>query len=344
MRIAQVAPLFMRIPPTEYGGTERIVHTLTQELVDRGHDVTLFAAAGSRTSAKLHSSSPAPLWEGGGDALAWHAIQVEELVKHSGDFDVIHSHLDILPWLGGERYNAPLLTTLHGRLDLPDQRRLLQEFRGWPLVSISNSQRKPVESLGLNWVATVYHGLDLERMYNLGDGSGGHLAFVSRLTPEKAPGLAIRTAIKAGLRIVVAGPAPEEEKDYFESEVKPLLSHPLVEFVGELDDAGKNQVIGDAIGFLVPIQWDEPFGLAFIEALATGTPVISFPRGSLPELMENGKHAILVNDESELVEACRKVESLDRAECRRWVVERFSPDRMAEGYEAVYHHLTEKAA
>ena len=344
MRIAQVAPLFMPIPPVEYGGTERIVHTLTQELVKRGHDVTLFAAAGSQTSAKLHSSSPVPLWEGGGDALAWHAIEVEEIVRRSGEFDIIHSHLDILPWLGGDRYESPPVTTLHGRLDQPETQKLLAQFKGWPLVSISNSQRKPVEALGLNWEATVYHGLDLEHMYQLGDGGGGYLAFVSRLTPEKAPAIAIRTAIKAGLRIVVAGPVPDEEKDYFESEVKPLLSNPLVEWVGELDDAGKNRVIGDAIGFLVPIQWDEPFGLAFIEALATGTPVIAFERGSLPEIMENGKHGILVHDESELVGACKKVESLDRAECRRWVVERFSPRRMAEGYEAVYQRLTEKAA
>ena len=343
VRIAQVAPLFVPVPPREYGGTERIVHTLTQELVKRGHDVTLFASAGSETSAELHSSSPTPLWQVGADALAWHAIEVEELVDQSSRFDIIHSHLDILPWLAGDRYEAPLVTTMHGRLDLPDQRNLLSRFRGWPLVSISNSQRKPVEDLHLNWSATVYHGLDLEHMYELGDGAQGHLAFVSRLTPEKGPDLAIKVAIKAGMKIVVAGIVPDEEKDYFESKVKPLLDHPLVEWAGELDDAGKNRVIGGAAGFIVPIQWDEPFGLAFIEALATGTPIISSPRGSLPELIEDGRHGFLVSSEDELVEACLKVKTLDRTECRRWVLERYSPSRMASGYERVYDGLVTQA-
>jgi glycosyltransferase involved in cell wall biosynthesis len=341
MRIAQVAPLFTSVPPTEYGGTERVVHTLTQELVKRGHEVTLFASGDSKTSAKLHSSSPEPLWKSGGDALAWHAIEIEQLVKRSDRFDVIHSHLEILPWIGGDRYNKPLVTTMHGRLDLPEQRKLLSEFREWPLVSISNAQRKPVEDLNLRWIATVYHGLDLEHMYKLGDGSGGYLAFVSRLSPEKAPALAIKTALKAGMKIVVAGPVPEQEQDYFDAEVKPLTKDPNVEMIGELDDAGKNEVIGKAAGFLVPIQWDEPFGLAFIEALATGTPIISCRRGSLPELIEDGRHGFLTTSETELVEACQRVTTLDRKECRSWVVERFSPARMAAGYEEVYARLAE---
>jgi glycosyltransferase involved in cell wall biosynthesis len=334
----------MPVPPREYGGTERIVHTLTQELVARGHEVTLFAAAGSHTSAELHSTSPTPLWESGADALAAHAIEIEDLVRRSADFDVIHSHLDVLPWIAGDRYEAPLVTTMHGRLDLPDQQKLLRRFRDRPLVSISDAQRKPVQDLGLNWRATVYHGLDLEHIYHLGKGDKGYLAFVSRLTPEKAPHLAIKTAIKARMRIVVAGMVPDEEKAYFESEVKPLLDDPLVEWAGELDDAGKDEVIGGAEGFIVPIQWDEPFGLAFIEALATGTPVISMARGSLPELMESGRHGFLCTSEDELVEACRKVGGLDRAECRRWVVERFSPSRMAEGYESVYQELVAEGA
>jgi len=181
----------------------------------------------------------------------------------------------------------------------------------------------------------VYHGLDLERIYHLGKGDKGYLAFVSRLTPEKGPHIAIEVAIKAEMRIVVAGIVPDEEKDYYESKVKPLMNNPLVEWAGELDDAGKDEVIGGAVGFIVPIQWDEPFGLAFIEALATGTPIISSPRGSLPELIEDGRHGFLVTGEDELVEACRKVQTLDRAECRRWVVERFSPSRMAADYERV---------
>ncbi len=339
VRIAQVAPLFVPVPPREYGGTERIVHTLTQELVARGHDVTLFASAGSKTSAKLHSSSATPLWQSGADALVWHAIEVEELVEQSGRFDVIHSHLDVLPWLAGDRYAAPLVTTMHGRLDLPDQRALLSRFRHWPIVSISDAQRKPVADLRLNWRATVHHGLDLERIYQLGTGAEGYLAFVSRLTPEKAPDLAIRVAIRAGMKIVVAGVVPDEEKEYFESKVKPLLDHPLVDWVGELDDEGKNRMLGGAAGFIVPIQWDEPFGLAFIEALATGTPIISCPRGSLPELIEDGRHGFLVSSEDELVDACRKLKTLDRNECRHWVLERYSPSRMAADYERVYQGL-----
>lgn len=337
MRIAQVAPLFVPVPPVEYGGTERIVHTLTQELVKRGHDVTLFASQGSKTSAELHSTSPAPLWQSGGDALAWHAIEIEQLAKRSGDFDVIHSHLEVLPWLGGDRYEAPLVTTMHGRLDQPEERKLLAEFREWPLVSISNAQRKPVEDLKLKWAATVYHGLDLERMYDQGPGDGGYLAFVSRLAPEKGPPLAIKVAQAAGMKLILAGPI--SDPDYFESDIKPLLDHSDVEFIGELDDAGKNEVIGKAAGFLVPIQWDEPFGLAFIEALATGTPIISCPRGSLPELIEGGRHGFLAEDEAALVEACKKVGSLDRDECRRWVLDRFSPAQMTAGYERVYAQL-----
>lgn len=341
MRIAQLAPLFVPVPPPEYGGTERIVHTLTQELVKRGHDVTLFASGGSKTSAELDQTSPKPLWQSGGNPIAWHAIEIEQLAKRSGEFDVIHSHLEVMPWLGGERYEAPLVTTMHGRLDQAEQRRLLGEFSAWPLVSISNAQRKPVEDLGLKWAATVYHGLDLAHMYQPGDGSGGYLAFVSRLSPEKGAAIAIKVAQKAGMKIVVAGPVPEENKDYFEQEVKPLLQQPNVEYAGELDDAGKNEVIGKAVGFLVPIQWDEPFGLAFIEALATGTPVISYRRGSLPELLEDGRHGYLVDgdSENELVEACRRVTSLDREECRRHVLECFAPERMAEGYELVYKRL-----
>jgi len=344
MRIAQVAPQVVAVPPTEYGGTERIVSTLTEELVALGHQVTLFASGGSRTDAELHSTSPEPVWQSGGDALAWHAIEVEELVERSGEFDVIHSHLEVLPWLAGDRYKAPLVTTMHGRLDTPETRELLARFDQWPLVSISNSQRRPVQDLNLKWVATVYHGLDLEHMYSQGKGDGGYLAFVSRIAPEKGVHVAIKTAIEVGMRIKVAGPVPEEEKGYFEKEVKPLLDNKLVEMVGELDDKGKNEMIGAAAGFLVPIQWDEPFGLAFIEALATGTPLISIERGSLPELIENGRHGFLVKDNSELVDAVKKIDSIDRSECRRWVVERFSPRAMANGYEAVYGRLIEERA
>jgi glycosyltransferase involved in cell wall biosynthesis len=342
VKIAQLAPLFSAVPPTDYGGTERVISTLTDELVRRGHDVTLFASAGSKTKAKLEPSAPGPLWRTGGDPGLWHAIEIDDLAKRSNEFDVIHNHIGVLPWLAGDRYQAPLVTTIHNGLDEPEQRKVLDEFRDWPLVSISNSQRRPVESLNLNWIATVYHGLDLEHMYTEGKGDGGYLAFVSRLAPEKGPAIAIKTAIKAGMKIKLGGNVSEQ--DYFDREVKPLLDHPLVEWVGEQDDRGKNELVGNAVGFLVPIQWDEPFGLAFIEALATGTPVVSINRGSLPELMEHGKHGFLVSHEDELVDAIQHLGEIDRHACRRWVIDQFSPDRMARGYEAVYEQLVRKAA
>lgn len=339
MRIAQLAPLFVPVPPTGYGGTERIVYTLTEELVRRGHDVTLFASAGSTTSARLESITPEPLWTMGSNDMSWHALEIERVIRRSAEFDVIHSHIDVLPWLGGERYRCPLVTTMHGRLDELDQRATLSEFRGWPLVSISDAQRNPVDDLGLRWAATVYHGLPLDQMYTLGDGSGGYLAFVSRMSPEKGPVDAIRVARRAGMKLVMAGPIPDETKDYYESEVQPLIDQGGVEYIGTLDDAGKNDLIGNASGFLVPIQWEEPFGLAFIEALATGTPVISCPRGSLPELIENGKEGFLVTGEDALADACHRVGELDREACRRYVLDRFSPANMAVGYERVYCDL-----
>ena len=339
LKIAQLSPLYVSVPPTDYGGTERIVYTLTEELVRRGHDVTLFAAAGSRTSAELESVVPQPLWQMGGSVMSWHAVEIEKLIRRSNEFDVIHSHIDVLPWLGGERYRCPVVTTMHGRLDQLEQRKALREFPGWPLVSISDAQRRPVRDLSLAWAATVYHGLPLGEMYSLGEGGGGYLAFVSRMSPEKGPALAIRVARRAGMKLVMAGPVPEESRGYFEAEVKPLIDDGGVEYIGTLDDEGKNDVIGSAAGFLVPIQWDEPFGLAFIEALATGTPIISCPRGSLPELMENGRHGFLATDEQELVEACARLPTIDREECRRHALERFSPESMAIGYERVYCDL-----
>lgn len=340
MRIAQVAPLFVAVPPRSYGGTERIVHALTEELVRRGHEVTLFAAGGSHTSARLHATAPRPLWSlRPMDPLAYRLIQVEELVRRSHRFDVIHSHIDYLPWLAGERIQAPVVTTLHGRLDQPEVRQLLALFRGWPLVSISQAQRRPVADLDLNWCGTVHHGLDLGRTYTLGPGDGGYLVFLGRIAPEKDPVTAIRVAIKAGMPLKIAARVDQVDRPYFESQVRPLLDHPLVEWVGEHDDGSKNELLGRAAALLLPVDWDEPFGLTFIEALATGTPVISRPRGSLPELVRHGRHGFLVWDEDDMVEACREVSQIDRAECRRWALERFSVERMTDEYELIYERL-----
>ncbi|MGZ3336607.1 MAG: glycosyltransferase family 4 protein [Isosphaeraceae bacterium] len=343
MRIAEVAPLFVKIPPENYGGTERVVDALTEGLVKRGHQVTLFGPGGSATSAELHATSPAPLWEMNvADPLAYCVLQVEELVHRSHEFDVIHSHVDYLPWLAGERLRAPVVTTLHGRLDLPEWHRLFQTYGDRPLVSISDAQRNPVADLPLNWTATIHHGLDLERTYRLGDGKGGYLVFLGRICPEKDPVTAIRVAIGAGVPLKIAARIDPTDQAYFESQVRPLLDHPLIEWVGQKNDAGKDELLGRARALLLPIDWDEPFGLTFIEALACGTPVISRPRGSLPELIRQGHHGFLVHDEESLVAACRQVLDLDRDGCRRWAIERFSTDRMVDEYEEVFERVAKR--
>src|SRR5581483_258982 len=261
MRIAEVAPLFVRIPPHKYDGTERVVHALTEGLVGRGHQVTLFGPGGCRTSAELHATSPAPLWEMAvSDPLAYRILQVEELVRRSHEFDVIHSHIDYLPWLADGRLQAPVVTTLHGRLDQPETRAILGAFRDQPLVSISDAQRRPVADLGLNWVATVHHGLDLAGTYPLGDGSGGYLVFLGRISPEKDPVSAIRIAIRAGIRLKIAARVDPSDRRYYEECVRPLLDHPLIEWVGQQDDRSKSELLGRARALLLPIQWDEPFG------------------------------------------------------------------------------------
>lgn len=326
-----------------YGGTERVVHALTEELVRRGHDVTLFAAGTCETSARLHPACPEPLWDMGvADPLAVRILQVEEVVRLSGEFDVIHSHLDYLPWLAGERLRAPLVTTLHGRLDLPELRPLFRSYRSQALVSISNAQRRPLADLALNWVATVHHGLSLGDTYQFGAGEGGYLVFLGRIAPEKDPVTAIRVAVRAGLPLKIAARVDPVDSEYFQTQVEPLLQHPLIEWVGELDDRGKDELLGGAIALLMPVAWDEPFGLVFIEALAAGTPVVSRPRGSLPELIRDGEHGFLAETEAELIEACHSAPSPNRAGCRRWALERFSVIRMTDDYENVYRKLAQR--
>ena len=340
VRIAQIAPPFVRIPPARYGGTERVVHVLTEELVRRGHDVTLFAAGTCETTAHLHPVCPRPLWEmGAADPLAIRVLQVEEVVRRSGEFDVLHSHVDYLPWLAGDRLRAPLVTTLHGRLDLPELRPLFHAYRGQALVSISNAQRRPLADLALNWVATVHHGLNLDETYRLGSGRGGYLVFLGRIAPEKDPVTAIRVAIQAGLQLKIAARVDSVDAQYFQTQVEPLLGHPLIEWVGELDDRGKAELLEGALALLMPVAWDEPFGLVFIEALAAGTPVISRPRGSIPELIRHGAHGFLAETDDELVEACRAANLVDRAGCRRHALTRFSASRMVDDYERVYRAL-----
>jgi glycosyltransferase involved in cell wall biosynthesis len=322
-----------------------VIHALGEELSRRGeHELVLFAAGTSTWPGELVAICPRPLWEmNTTDPLAYRVLQVEALVRRSGEFDVIHSHVDYLPWLAQHRLQAPLVTTLHGRLDLPELRPLFAMHPEQPLVSITDAQRRPVEDLWLNWVGTVHHGFRLGDLYHFGRGDGGYLVFLGRISPEKGPATAIRVAIKAGVPIKIAARIDPINFEYYQQEVEPLLQNPLVEWVGEKDDRGKAELLAGAIALLAPIDWDEPFGLVIIEALAAGTPVISRPRGSLPEIMRDGEHGFLVWTEDEMVQAVRRVGEIDRARCRRWVLDRFSVERMADGYERVYRLVQKRS-
>jgi glycosyltransferase involved in cell wall biosynthesis len=340
VRIALLSPLYVSVPPRGYGGTERVVSVLADELVRVGHDVTLFAPAGSRTTARLRPMCPAPLWESATlDMITPHVLEVEEAIRCAEQFDIIHSHLECLPWLAADRLRTPMVTTLHSRLDTAELRTIFEAHPEQPLVSISDRQRAPIADLDLNWMATVHHGLRLEQDYQLGAGDGGYLAFLGRIGPEKDPGTAIQVAIRAGIPIKIAARLRPEEEPYFNTWIRPHLDNPLVEWVGELDDPGKNRLLGGARALLAPFAWDEPFGLVFPEALACGTPVIARPRGSVTEIIRHGEHGLLAETEDELVEACRLVGEIDRGACRRYAVERFSPARMVDDYERIFVRL-----
>ena len=344
LRIAQVAPLAVTVPPPAYGGTERVIHGLTEELVARGHHVTLFAAGNSLTSARLVAGSPCPLWEmGPGDTTSFRIRQVQDVFRMSGEFDVVHSHIDFLPWVGGSALSAPLLTTLHGRLDLPGYRELFAANSAQPLVSVSAAQRRPLTQLHLNWMATIHHGLADAENYRLGAGSGGYLLFLGRLSPEKGPHLAIRAAIAAGMQIRLAAPLHELDRAYFDRDIAPYLGHPLVDWVGEVGESRKIELLRDAVALVAPTEWDEPFGLVFIEALACGTPVITRDRGAAPEIIRDGEDGFFAETLEEIVLACQSVRNLDRSHCRGRVLRRFTVDRMVDAYEVVYRALAEPA-
>lgn len=344
LRIAQVAPLFVRVPPARYGGTERVIATLTDELVRRGHEVTLFAAGTSQTSAWLAECSPKPVWGlAADDAAAYHVGQVDEVIRKASRFDVIHWHTGYLHWLAADRAATPSLTTIHGRADTDSVRRLFASHPHEPFASISDAQRRPLANLGVNWIRTVYNGLDLEHTYPLGRGDGGYLAFVGRSSPEKGLATAIRIAIRCGIPIKIAARIEPGDLEYHRNEVVPLLDHCLVEWLGEATEAEKVTLLAGACALIVPIEWDEPFGLVFVEALAAGTPVITRPLGALPEIMRDGDHGHFALSEDGFVDACRRLRDIDRGECRRWALERFSARRMADDYEIAYARVMRDA-
>lgn len=347
MRIAQVAPLYESVPPRLYGGTERVVHFLTEELVRRGHDVTLFASGDSTTRARLVAPRITSLRLDGADsveATVAHALEFELLAQRveRGAFDVIHVHCDQSVWPMLRRLPVPHVTTLHGRLDLPSLRPLFTAFSDFPLVSISDSHRMPAPDA--HWEATVHHGLPVT-LFECGPGDGGYLAFLGRMSPEKRPDLAIEIAERVGLPLKMAAKVDGADREYFASVVEPRLRQSrYAEYIGELDDAGKNEFLGSARALLFPIDWPEPFGLAMIEALACGTPVIAFDRGSVPEVIRHGVNGFIVNSVEEAVRAVESLHVIDRADCRADFEERFSASRMARDYLDVYTRVAQRRA
>ena len=342
MKIAQVAPLYESVPPQAYGGTERVVSYLTEELVRQEHDITLFASGDSITQATLYSMSPRALrldercW----DPIAHHIVMLEHVFQYTSDFDLVHFHIDYIHFPLVSRASVASLTTLHGRLDIPDLVPMHQTFPSIPLVSISQDQRQPLPDV--NWRGTVYHGLPAD-LYTFCDQPGHYLAFLGRISPEKRVDRAIEIAKRVGMPLKIAAKVDPADRTYFETSIKPLLQHPLVEYIGEIGEHDKNDFLGNAYALLFPIDWPEPFGLVMIESLACGTPVVAYRHGSVPEVLEEGVTGYMVDDLEAAVEAVPRVITLDRRQCRQVFEERFSVHRMASDYLHIYQRLlTEK--
>jgi glycosyltransferase involved in cell wall biosynthesis len=343
LRIGQVAPLYESVPPKLYGGTERVVSYLTEELVRQGHAVTLFASGDSVTRARLVPGCPRALRLDPScvDPLAHHLVLLEKVAQRAREFDVIHFHVDYLHYPFSRRGSTPHLSTLHGRLDLPDLAPLYREYADMPVVSISDAQRRPLPDIA--WLATVPHGLPAG-IHRPGTGSGEYLAFLGRISPEKRVDRAIEIARRAGWRLRIAAKVDRSDKAYFESEIRPRLSDSHVEFLGEISESEKSEFLGEAAALLFPIDWPEPFGLVMIEALACGTPVIAFREGSVEEIVEDRRTGFVVASVPEAVEAVRNLERLDRRACRRAFEKRFTAARMARDYLRLYREAAARGA
>ncbi len=343
MRIAQIAPLYESVPPRLYGGTERVVAHLSDELVRRGHEVTLFASGDSRCDAWLVPCRSKAIRLD--DGLAWdvpaHLDMLCEVRERMDEFDILHFHTECwhLPLFADVADRT--VTTLHGRLDVGDIEALFRRFPDYPVVSISDSQRRPLPFL--RWAGTVYHGYPLNQYRFSPEASGGYLAFLGRISPEKGVDRAIDIARRAGLPLRIAAKVDGADRDYFSNHIAPLLDTPGVEFIGEIGEAEKSDFLGGAIGLLVPVTWPEPFGLVMIEAMACGTPVIAFPNGSVPEIIEHGVNGLLVQDNDAAVIAVGLLESIDRARVRQSFEQRFTVEAMVDGYEAIYRRILAEA-
>lgn len=342
MRVAQVAPLIESVPPALYGGTERIVSYLTEELVRQNHEVTLFASGDSQTSAHLIPCVEAGLrLQDACDPLPHNLIMLDEICRRADAFDIVHLHMDYLHVLLPESLRRRAISTLHGRLDLPDLHRFFRRFPDQALVSISNSQRVPMPPV--NWAGTVYHGLPMN-LLPFSPEAGDYLAFLGRISPEKGPDLAIEIAKRSGHPLKIAAKVDRADRSYFEDRIRPMLDHPLIEFVGEISERQKSQFLGGAAALLFPIDWPEPFGLVMIEAIACGTPVIAFRRGSVPEVIDHGVSGCIVDDVDGAVRAVNRIENLDRALVRRQFETRFAAERMAADYLAIYRSLVRETS
>lgn len=338
MRIAQIAPLSESVPPVLYGGTERVVSWLTEELVRLGHEVTLFASGDSVTSARLVPACPRALRLNNSnlkDPLALHMAMLEQVFQQAADFDLLHFHVDYLHFSLSRRSNVPNLTTLHGRLDIPDLVPVYQTFLELPVISVSDAQRKPLP--WANWQGTVHHGMPIQSLTY--GGGGQYLAFLGRVCPEKGVDEAIEIARRSGIPLKIAAKVDPVDVLYFENRIKPLLNNGLVEFIGEIRHDQKSAFLGKAAALLFPIQWPEPFGIVMIEALACGTPVIAYRHGSVPEIIVDGVTGFIVSDADAALDAVKKIGKIDRTTCRKHFEKHFSDTRMVRDYLAVYEKL-----
>ncbi|MCA1651942.1 MAG: glycosyltransferase family 4 protein [Acidobacteria bacterium] len=339
MRIAQIAPLSESVPPKLYGGTERVVSFLTDELVRLGHAVTLFASGDSRTTATLVAVCDEALRLNTScrDHLAPHVLMLEQVAQRADEFDIIHFHIAQLHFPIARRLrHVAHVTTLHGRLDLDELRPLYHEFTDVPVVSISDAQREPLPDAG--WVATIHHGLPPE-LLTYHPKPGAYLAFLGRISPEKRVDRAIAIAVASGTRLRIAAKVDPADRDYFERDIRPLLANPLVEFIGEIGEGDKGAFLGGAKALLFPIDWPEPFGLVMIEALACGVPIVAFAGGSVREVIDHGVTGYVVDSLDEAIEATRHIANIERRACRAAFERRFTADRMASQYAQLYHQL-----
>jgi len=340
MRIAQVAPVAEAVPPKLYGGTERVVSWLTEELVRQGHEVTLFASGDSKTSASLVPAVPRALrLSGVRDHTASLLVMLEQVRRRADEFDIIHFHTDLLQFPMFQDLFHKCVTTLHGRLDLNDFHPVYREFLGMPLVAISDAQRRPMPPV--NWASTIYHGMPRE-LYPFDPKGGNYLAFLGRISPIKQTDRAIEIAKRSGVPLRIAAKIDPTDREYFKCEIEPLLNHPLVEFVGEIDDRQKREFLGGALALLFPIDWPEPFGLVMIESMSSGTPVIAWNNGSVPEIIDDARCGVIVETIEAAADAVQKVRNMDRRSVRQAFDARFTASRMAGSYLKVYERLLHK--